>query len=99
MGEERYWIMRRLVTTSIQPDAGGHPAHRSVYRLPHRPLLPGAPVDDLVARVTSEALTSGNLALFRDHWLPRDWGINAARLRAEAGLRADAFRPRPLPPR
>ena len=97
MGEERYWIVHSRTSTSIHPDAGGRPARRSLYGRYAGPRRARTSVDDLVARVTSEALTSGNLALFRDHWLPRDWGINAARLSARAGLLADDFRPRPLP--
>ncbi len=93
MGEDRHWTVRRRVTTSIRPDAGGHPARWGVYR--HEGVRP--PVDDLVTRITAEACARGNVALFRDHWLPRDWGINAARLSARAGLLADDFRPRPLP--
>ncbi len=54
-------------------------------------------MDDLVARITAAAGLRGDAALFRDHWPATDWGDDAARLRAEAGLLADDFRPRPLP--
>ena len=99
MGEERYWIVRRAAVTSIRPDAGGHPALRVVYRRSATRWDAGRSVDDLVARVTAEARARGNVALFRDHWMPLDWGHDAARLNAKAGLLADDFRPRPLPPR
>ncbi|CAA9304075.1 MAG: hypothetical protein AVDCRST_MAG77-5911 [uncultured Chloroflexi bacterium] len=99
MGEERYWIVRGITTTSIHPDAGGHPVHRSVCCRSHRRVTFAEPVDDLVARVTAEARVRGNVALFRDHWLPLTWGAESGRLSARAGLLADDFRPRPLPPR
>ena len=67
MGEERYWIVHTRTGTSIRPAADGHPAHRGTYRR----IGAGKSVDDLVARVTAEALARGNVALFQDHWDPR----------------------------
>ena len=99
MGVEQYWIVHSRTSTSIHPDAGGHPTLRSVYRRRrgvYRRSAADKPVDDLVARITAEALARGNVALFRDHWDPRIWGDDAARLNAQAGLLADDFRPRPL---
>ena len=93
MGEERYWIVHTRAGARIYPDAGGHPAHRSVYRR----VSGRKPVDDLVARITAEARSRGNVALFRDHWDPRAWDDDAARLTAQAGWLADDSRPRPLP--
>jgi hypothetical protein len=86
--EERYWITHRLTCTVIHREGSHHPLY--VRRVPR-------PVDDLVARVTAEARARGAVALFRDHWLPRDWGDAAATFIARAGRLADAFRPRPLP--
>ena len=96
MGEEKYWIVRRVSSTSIYPDNGGHPAHRTVHCRVHRHATLEEPMDDLVAHVTEEARMRGNVALFREHWLPLTWGAAAGRLIEQAGLRADDFRPRPL---
>ncbi|CAA9271809.1 MAG: hypothetical protein AVDCRST_MAG77-3209 [uncultured Chloroflexi bacterium] len=96
-GEERYWIVHSRTSTSIHPDAGGRPARRSLYGRYAGSRRASISVDDLVDRVTAEALARGNLALFRDHWDPRAWGIDAPRLGARAGPLADDFRPRPLP--
>ena len=93
MGEERYWIVHTRAGARIYRDAGGHPARLSVYRR----VSGRKPVDDLVARITAEARSRGNVALFRDHWEPRAWGETAPHLSAAAGPLADAFRPRPLP--
>ena len=93
MAEELYWIVHGRMGAGIYPDAGGHPARRSVYRRMSGRKL----VWDLVDRVTEEARLRGNVALFRDHWDPRIWGNDAARLNAQAGWLADDFRPRPAP--
>jgi hypothetical protein len=93
MGEERYWIVHGRVSTSIHPDADGHPALRAVCQR-HGP---DAAMDDHVARISAEARARGNVALFRDHWAPRAWGGLAPVRAAQAGPLADDFRPRRLP--
>ena len=97
MSEERYWIIHRPGGTSIHADRDGHPALRVLHRTRARGRL-SVRVDALVARVNADAHRRGCVALFRDHWEPRDWGAAAAARTAEAGPLADAFRPRPLPP-
>ena len=91
MGVERYWIVHRLTRTTVHRDRDGRPALSVLcWRASAR-------MDDLLPHVIADARTRGNTALFRDHWVARDWGDDATRFRTEAGRLADAFRLRPLP--
>jgi len=94
MPEERYWIIHRRTGTAIYADRCGRPAPPAL----HQTARASVPVDSLVARVTTSARRRGNVALFLDHWDPRDWGDAAFARMAAAGPLSDAFRPRPLPP-
>jgi hypothetical protein len=93
MGEERYWVVHHLFRTSVYPDQEGQPARRVVCWRGGA----DAAMDDLLGRLTAEAAARGAVALFRDHWEPREWGHETIALTARAGALADAFRPRPLP--